>query len=118
MKMSLSQLEDRRQQILRQISALERLRRGTLSRQFFKKRGSGLKARQGPYYLLQGYIQGRKFSQRVPAQQAPQFKSLVASYKRFVQLAEQLVAVTDKLTRLTQEEGPLTQKASSSQPQP
>lgn len=101
MKPSLAQLQDRRRQILQQMSALDRLRRGSLSRQFFKKRGAASKARQGPYYLLQGYIQGRKFSQRVPTQQASQLKPLVANYKRFVQLAEALVSLTDRITRLS-----------------
>jgi len=101
MKLSLSQLETRRQQILQQITAIDRLRRGSLSRQFFKKTASGPKTRQGPYYLLQGYLQGRKFSTRVPAKQLPQIQPLVANYKRFVQLAEKLVSLTDQITRLS-----------------
>jgi hypothetical protein len=102
MELSLSQLEARRQDILQQMGALDRLRRGCLSRQFFKQRRSRPTRRQGPYYVLQGYLHGRKFSERVPADQAPQLKSLVANYKRFVKLAGQLVTVTDRITRLTQ----------------
>ena len=102
MKLSLAQLQDRRRRILQQISALDRLRRGSLSRQFFKKTGPRSQARQGPYYVLQGYLRGRKFSQRVPAQQAAELKPLVANYKRFVQLAEDFVSVTDRITRLRQ----------------
>ena len=102
MNVSLSDLEARREQILEQIKTIDRLRRGSLSRQFFKKRRSRSKAPQGPYYVLQGYIQGRKFSERVPAQQAGQLQPLVANYKRFVQLAEEFVTVTDQITRLDQ----------------
>ena len=102
--MNISQLEDRREQILQQIKAIDRLRRGSLSRQFFKKRRprSRAKAQQGPYFVLQGYVQGRKFSQRVPAQQASPLEPLVANYKRFVQLAEEFVTVTDQITRLAE----------------
>lgn len=99
MKLSLAQLQTRRRHLLQQLTALDRLRRGSLSRQFFKKRGQ---ARQGPYYVLQGYCHGRKFSERVPAQHVAQLQPLVANYKRWVQLAEALVTVTDRMTRRTQ----------------
>jgi hypothetical protein len=102
MHASLSQLEKRREQILQQIQSIDRLRRGSLSRQFFKKTGTGSKTTQGPYYVLQGYIQGQKFSERVPAEQAQQFEPLVANYKRFEELAEEFITVTDQITRLNQ----------------
>jgi hypothetical protein len=102
MHASLSQLEERRTQILQKIQAIDRLLRGSLSRQFFKKTQRGSKTQQGPYYILQGYLQGQKFSQRVPAEQAPQIEPLVANYKRFEELTEELVTVTDQITRLSQ----------------
>jgi hypothetical protein len=102
MHASLSQLEQRREQILQQIQALDRLRRGSLSRQFFKKTRADSKTQQGPYYVLQGYVQGQKFSERVPAQQAQEIEPLVANYKRFEELAEEFVTVTDQITRLSQ----------------
>ncbi len=102
MNLSRAQLEQRREQILQQIQAIDRLRRGSLSHQFFKRRRADTKSPQGPYYVLQGYIQGRKFSERVPAEQAPQLEPLVANYKRFEALAEEFVTVTDQLTRLEQ----------------
>lgn len=102
MSIPLSKLEERRDQILQQMKAIDRLRRGSLSRQFFKKRRFHSQARQGPYYVLQGYVQGRKFSERVPADQARQLEALVANYKRFQQLAEEFVTVTDQMTRLAE----------------
>lgn len=101
MTSSLAQLEQRREQILQQIQAIDRLRRGSLSRQFFKK--TRPKTQQGPYFVLQGYVQGQKFSERVPAEQAPEIEPLVANYKRFQELAEEFVAVTDQITRLSQQ---------------
>ena len=100
---SLAQLEKHRDHLLQQIQAIDRLRRGCLSRQFFKKTRAGSKAQQGPYFVLQGYIQGQKFSERVPAEQAPQIEPLVANYQRFEQLAEEFVTVTDQITRLSQD---------------
>jgi hypothetical protein len=112
MNASLSQLEKRREQILQQIGAIDRLRRGSLSRQFFKTPRPDAKAPQGPYFVLQGYIQGKKFSQRVPAQQAPQVEPLVANYKRFVELAEEFVTVTDQITRLAETQADVKKKTS------
>lgn len=102
MHASLTQLEQRREQILQQIQAIDRLRRGSLSRQFFKKNKAGSKARQGPYFVLQGYMEGQKFSQRIPAEQAQELEPLVANYKRFQELAEEFVTITDQITRLRQ----------------
>jgi hypothetical protein len=102
MHASLSQLEKRREQILQQIQAIDRLRRGSLSRQFFKKTRPDSKTQPGPYYVLQGYVQGQKFSERIPAQQAQQIEPWVANYKRFEELAEEFVSVTDQITRLSQ----------------
>jgi len=112
---SISQLEARREQILQDIKAIDRLRRGSLSRQFFKKPRSGSKDPQGPYYVLQGYVRGQKFSQRVAPEQAPQIEPLVANYKRFEQLAEEFVSVTDQITQLAQTQ-PDAKKNSSSKP--
>src|SRR5207244_11414184 len=101
MNVSLSQLEKRRRQILQQMQAIDRLRRGSFSRQFFKKPRSGSQARQGPYYVLQGYIQGRKFSARVSAEQAKEMEPLVANDQRFEELATDFVTVTADITRLS-----------------
>ena len=44
----------------------------------------------------------REFSERVPAEQAPQIEPLVANYRRFEELAQEFVSVTDQLTRMSQ----------------
>ena len=56
----------------------------------------------GPYFVLQGYLQGQKFSQRVPADQAAAVASGVANYKRFQELADEFVTVTEQLTLQTE----------------
>lgn len=100
MPASLPELRQQREEILRQIQAIDRLRRGTLSEQFFVKRRQAKTIRQGPYYVLQCYLKGRKCSERIPVAQAPQVQSDVANYQRFQQLAEQFVQVTEQITRL------------------
>ena len=100
MKSALPQLLRQREQVLEQIQTIDRLRRGALSEQFFVKKREGKAIRQGPYYVLQCSLKGCKCSERIPAEQAPQAKADVANYRRFQELAEQFVQVTDQITRL------------------
>ena len=93
------------------MQAIGRLRRGGLSRQFFAPTRPG-RPRRGPYYVLQGSCRGRKFSQRVPADQAPQIQQDVEHYRRFQALAEAYITVTDQLTRAL-DAAPDTKKNSS-----
>ena len=111
MKAALPELRRQREQVLQQIQTIDRLRRGTLSEQFFVKKQQGKTIRQGPYYVLQCYLKGCKCSERIPADQALQVQSDVANYQRFQELAEQFVQITDQITRL--ENGPSDAKKNS-----
>ena len=100
MNQSFSVLRRKREQILEQIQAIDRLRRGSLSEQFFTRKVQGQEIRQGPYFVLQCYLKGCKCSERISADQAEQTKMEVANYQRFQELAEQFVQVTDQMTQL------------------
>lgn len=99
MTSNLDMLRQKQQALLQQLQAIDRLRRGSLSQQFFKSPGRPA-ARRGPYYVLQGFFRGQKFSERVPQDQAAQVQQDVANYRRFQALAEDYVTVSDQLTRL------------------
>ena len=49
-------------------------------------RDPGQSARRGPYFVLQGFFHGQKFSERIPVEQAPQVQAQVANYRRFQSL--------------------------------
>jgi hypothetical protein len=100
MKPNLADRLQQRESILLQMKTIDRLRRGTLSKQFFKARPPGTNARCGPYYVLQGFFQGKKFSERVPPDQAAQVQQEVDNYRRFQTLAEEFVTLSDQITRL------------------
>ena len=102
MKPNIDDFLQRRESILPQMHAIDRLRRGTLSRQFFQS-PSG---KRGPYYVLQGFFHGKKFSERIPEHQAGQVQQEVANYRRFQALAEEYVTLSDQIGRLQQEEQP------------
>ncbi|MBU6401239.1 MAG: hypothetical protein KGS61_13055 [Verrucomicrobia bacterium] len=103
-------LQQQRQDILQQIQAIQRLRRGSFSRQHFPAKHRGGPA-QGPYFVLQGYLQGRKCSERIPAERAAQVEQDVKNYQRFQQLADQFVTVTDQMT--CQADAPTSAKKNS-----
>lgn len=111
MNPNLDTLRQQQQALLQKLQAIDRLRRGSLSEQFFKSPGRSA-PRRGPYYVLQGFFRGKKFSARVPQDQAVQVRQDVDNYRRFQTLAEDYVTVSDQLTRL-QDQSPDSKKNSS-----
>ena len=103
MKLNLDDLLQQRQSILLQMQSIDRLRRGSLSKQFFKSRPPATAAPRGPYYVLQGFFHGKKFSERIAPDQAAQVEQEVANYRRFQTLAEDYVTVSDQITRLPEQ---------------
>jgi len=103
MKLNLDDLLQQRQAILLQMQSIDRLRRGSLSKQFFKSRPPAPATRRGPYYVLQGFFHGKKFSGRIAPDQAAQVEQDVENYRRFQTLAEEYVTVSDQITRLPEQ---------------
>jgi hypothetical protein len=99
---AIDQLAAQRAALLAQLQSIDRLRRGSLSRQVYSKKRNGQTLTQGPYFVLQGFHQGKKFSRRVPASQAAQVEQHVGNFKRFQELADQCVTVTDQMTQLAE----------------
>ena len=99
---NLDQLSAERDALLAQLKAINRLRRGSLSRQVYARKQAGPAHPQGPYYVLQGFHKGKKFSQRIPAQAAERVQQQVDDFKRFQALADQGITLTDQITQLTE----------------
>jgi hypothetical protein len=100
MKPDLTQLLQQREAVLQHMQAIDRLRRGTLSQQFFKASSPKATAPHGPYYVLQGFFHGKKFSRRIPPDHAAQVQQDVDNYRRFQTLAEEFVTVSEQITCL------------------
>lgn len=92
-------LRQKRDRVLHDMQAINRLRRGSLSKQFFKAR-PGKVGQRGPYFVLQGFFHGKKFSERISAEAAPQVQEQVDNYRRFQSLAEEYVTLSDEITRI------------------
>jgi hypothetical protein len=100
MNSQIESLLQKRAAILQEMQTIDRLRRGSLSQQFFAAGRGQRKTKRGPYYVLQGFFQGKKFSQRIPSAQAAQVQQQVHNYQRFQKLAEDYVSLTDQITQL------------------
>lgn len=94
----LSQLQARREQILQEMGAIDRICRGSLSRQMFKARRRGKPIRRGPYYILQRWFAGKNLCERVSAEQLEPVRQGVEGYQRFRQLADEFVEVSEQIT--------------------
>jgi hypothetical protein len=96
----LQQLSAKREAILDQLKSIDRLRRGSLSRQVFTKQQAGKTVSQGPYFILQGFHHGKKFSQRIPSEAAQSVELQVQNFKQFQALADECISITDQITQL------------------
>ena len=59
METSLAALQQEREQVVEEMRAIDRLRRGTLSQHFLRRNKAGKTITHGPYFVLQGYLRGQ-----------------------------------------------------------
>ena len=92
-------LESQRQMLLRQLSDLRELRRGSLTEQFLTvKHADGSKVRRGPYPLLTRKEAKKTVSQRLndPAL-VPLYRQQIQAMRQFENIVDQLVRVGEQL---------------------
>lgn len=97
-----SNLERQRQTLLRQLSALPQIRRGSLVEQFFTvKHKDGSEVKHGPYPLLTRKEGQKTVSQRLtnPAL-VPLYRQQLQAMRQFEQIVGQLVTVGEQLSDL------------------
>jgi hypothetical protein len=95
---SRDQLETERQEILREMAAIRRMRRGTVNEQHLNTRQKdGTVVRNGPYYLYSRTERGRSFSQRISANKVERYREETENCRRFKQLANRCVRVCEEL---------------------
>jgi len=108
---TLASLQQEREQLVEEMRAIDRLRRGTLSRHFLRREQGGKTITHGPYFVLQGYLRGKKFSRHIPAEQAANVAGDVANYQRFQALAERFITLSEQIAERT--DAPDSKKNSS-----
>jgi len=111
-------LIQRKAQILQQMAEIDRMQRGRLSEQFFKKTKQGQEILLGPYYVLQRWSEGKNLSERVPSQAVASMRAAIEGYERFEKLAEEYVELTERLTRQAEAGGNAKKNAKSKSKRP
>ena len=87
-------------QILEQMEALTRMRRGRLSEQYNRKKNpDGTERRWGPYYTLQAWVGGKNRSERIPAEMAGHVRQDVKNYETFRGLCERYVEISERVAK-------------------
>ena len=91
--------ESERLDLLHQMGAITRMRRGSVNVQSFtQRRKDGSVVTQGPYYLYSRTEQRRSYSQRIPAEAVEQYRTETENCRRFKDLAQQYILVCERLT--------------------
>ncbi len=92
-------LKRRRDQILDEMHGIVRMRRGKLSEQYYSTINSnGERIKQGPYYLLQGWLRGKHVSKRIPEDDVERIRGDIEGFERFKSLSTEFATVTEQLT--------------------
>ena len=86
--------QQKREGILEEMRKIERLRQGSISEQFY---GAG-ENKQGPYYILQGYEEGKHWSKRISRDQIAQVRQDLGAGARFKDLCQDFAEVTEQAT--------------------
>jgi hypothetical protein len=69
-------VEERREEVLEELRAMDGARRGQISEQYYtRKTAEGRKVRQGPYYVWQRWVKGKKVSARIKPQDVKRVKA-------------------------------------------
>ena len=98
--MTKRELQTKRNRLLTDLRKLTRLRRGQLSKQYYytKSDNHGRTRRQGPYYVWQSYVNGKKRSVRISRDQVDRVRGETEAYDKFKDLIDELLDVTERLT--------------------
>jgi hypothetical protein len=94
----MSDIIRRRAEILQEMAEIERMQRGSLSEQFFKRMKEGREVIHGPYYVLQHWVKGKHCSLRVPVKNLAPVQNAIEGRERFEKLAQEFVEITERLT--------------------
>jgi hypothetical protein len=98
---STREIEQRQDALLEEMGRIRAMRRGTVSRQDYpgrraRKEGQGA---SGPYFVWQGYREGKHFSQRVSGREVRRVQQETEARKQFERLCAQYVKLGETLAQ-------------------
>lgn len=107
---TLSQIEARRDDILKQMRAIRSMKRGTINEQYLKvkHKGKTQPVIKGPYYVLSRREGNRTVSERITSMAGlEQAKEDVETHKQFVALCREFEQLTERLGEMERKESGL-----------
>ncbi|MBU0705352.1 MAG: hypothetical protein KKC18_16000 [Chloroflexi bacterium] len=88
-------------QLLQDMGAITRMRRGHLTEQYNRKKDpDGTERRWGPYYTLQAWVGGKNRSERISADGVPQVRQDLENHAAFTELCERYVEVAEGIAKV------------------
>jgi len=92
-------IRQKQDDLLEQMGRIRVMRRGTVSQQHYpqrRKRRAG-KGATGPYFIWQGYLNGKRFGRRVSGAEAQQLAEAIAQRQRFERLCAEYEALGEAM---------------------
>jgi hypothetical protein len=98
----IERLERRRVQIIKEMSSIRTMRKGSVTEQYLKvpHKGKRQPALRGPYFLYTRKEKGKTVGRRLNKEQAYQFRQQVEAFHRFQALGKQYAEISERLADL------------------
>ena len=91
-------LEAERRDVMEQMTAITRVRRGTVNEQFFEvTQKDGSVVRHGPYFLYSRTEKGKSFSRRLSNDEVERYEVETGNCRRFKELSNRCVLICEEL---------------------
>jgi hypothetical protein len=93
----ITSFEERKAALLEQLVTIDGARRGQLSEQYYSRQtADGRTVRQGPYYVWQRYVNGKKCSVRIPPEQIERVEQEIENGRQVQELLDELWEVLEQ----------------------
>ena len=107
-----TQLETEKKQIIKEISKIDSMRKGTISEQYIKTLlNDGSVKENGPYYILTSKdSKGKTVSESIPKGKLEFFKHEIEKYKKFNELAEKYEILSEESSKIKSDNSQAAEK--------
>jgi hypothetical protein len=100
-------IEERREQILKEIREIRAMRKGSIYEQYLKVKQKGQEepVLRGPYLLYTRKERGKTVGERLSQARAKKFRAEIKAFNRFRDLCDEYAKLTERLGELERELG-------------
>ena len=100
----IDRLEGRRREIIREMSSIGTMRKGSVTEQYLKVTHKGKKERalRGPYFLYSRKEKGKTVGRRLTREEAGAFRGEVEAFHRFQSLAKEYAEISERMADLAE----------------